>query len=122
MKGSMSYNKGFNKKIKRKLKKNVAHRDIKILEKFAEEGVIALSNATPSKTGLTASSWYYEIVEEENRISIIWCNKHVENGVNIAVILDSGHVTKNGSWVAGYNYIDSAIDPIKDKIKRYINE
>lgn len=121
MQKSMSYDKNFNKRVKDKLKGNVARRDFGELEKFAKEGVIALSNATPSKTGLTASSWYYEIVEEDDKISIIWCNKHVEDGVNIAVILDSGHVTKSGSWVNGYNYIDSAIEPIKEKIKAYIN-
>ena len=35
-----------------------------LLDKYGREGVNALKSATPVDTGLTASSWYYEI---ENR-------------------------------------------------------
>ena len=31
------------------------------LDKYGREGVAALASATPIDTGLTASSWYYEI-------------------------------------------------------------
>lgn len=121
MKSSMSYDKNFNKRVKTKLKGYVTRSDINALENFAKEGVYALSKATPSKTGETASSWYYDIVEEKNKTSIIWCNSHVENGVNIAVVLDSGHATQSGSWVKGYDYIESAIAPIREKIEDYLN-
>lgn len=33
------------------------------LDKFGREGVAALASATPVDSGLTASSWYYEIVK-----------------------------------------------------------
>ena len=121
MKPTMSYDKNFNKRVKSRLKGKVTRSDIKILEKYAEEGVQALSNATPNKTGLTSSSWYYEIINENEKITIIFCNSHVEDGVNIAVVLDSGHVSRSGSWVKGYNYIDNAIEPIRKKIENYIN-
>ena len=32
------------------------------LDKYGREGVAALASATPVDSGLTASSWYYEIV------------------------------------------------------------
>ena len=31
------------------------------LDRYGREGVAALESATPKETGLTASSWYYEI-------------------------------------------------------------
>ena len=121
MSSSMSYDKNFNKRIKTKLKRYITRSDIIALNNFAKEGVDALSKATPSRTGETASSWYYEIIEEKNKTSIVWCNSHVEKGVNIAVILDSGHATQSGSWVKGYDYIESAIAPIREKIEKYLN-
>ncbi len=121
MGSSMSYDKNFNNRIKTRLKGYVTRSDIQMLKNFAEEGVRALSDATPSKTGATASSWYYEIVEEKDKVTIIWCNSHVEDGVNIAVVLDSGHVTQSGSWVKGYDYIGSAIGPIREEIEEYLN-
>ena len=39
-------------------------------------------------------------------------NKHV----NIAIILQYGHGTRNGGWVEGRDYINPAIQPIFDKI------
>ena len=121
MKPTMSYDRNFNQRVKKKLKGKITRSDIQILRGFAEKGVVALSNATPNKTGLTASSWYYEILEEKEKTTIIWCNSHIENGVNIAVILDSGHVSRSGSWVNGYNYIYNAINPIKKEIEEYLN-
>lgn len=88
------------------------------LDKYGREGVEALSAATPVDTGLTADSWYYEIVRENGRVSLNFCNSNIQNGVPIAVILQYGHATKNGSWVEGRNYIDPAIQPIFDKIAK----
>ena len=34
---------------------------LKILERYGQEGVAALSSATPVDSGLTASSWYNKI-------------------------------------------------------------
>jgi len=36
--------------------------------------------------------------------------------VNIAIILQYGHATKNGGYVQGQDYINPAIRPIMDKI------
>ena len=40
----------------------------------------------------------------------------VNNGVNIAIILQYGHGTKNGGYVEGIDYINPAIRPIFNKI------
>ena len=86
------------------------------LDKYGREGVAALASATPVDSGLTASSWNYEITERNGRVSISFYNTNVQNGVLIAVILQYGHGTRNGGWVEGRDYINPAIQPIFDKI------
>ena len=86
------------------------------LDKYGREGVNALASATPIDTGLTANSWYYEIERKNGKASITFYNSNVHRGINIAIILQYGHGTGNGGWVAGRDYINPAIQPIFDKI------
>ena len=86
------------------------------LDKYGREGVAALASATPIDTGLTASSWYYEIENKNGRATISFHNSNIQNGVPIAIILQYGHGTGNGGWVEGRDYINPAIQPIFDKI------
>lgn len=86
------------------------------LDKYGREGVAALASATPVDTGLTASSWSYEIIHENGAATISFNNSNIQNGVPIAIILQYGHGTRNGGWVQGRDYINPAIQPIFDKI------
>lgn len=86
------------------------------LDKYGREGVAALASATPVDTGLTASSWSYEITDKNGIITISFLNSNVQNGVPIAIILQYGHGTGTGGWVQGRDYINPAIQPIFDKI------
>lgn len=86
------------------------------LNKYGQEGVDALSAATPVDTGKTANSWYYKIDDKNGYISITFYNSNIQNGVPIAIILQYGHGTRNGGWVEGRDYINSTIQPIFDKI------
>lgn len=86
------------------------------IESIAESGVNALSKATPVDTGKTASSWSYEITEKNGKITVSWNNSNVNKGVNIAVILQYGHGTKNGGYVRGIDYINPALKPIFNKM------
>ena len=86
------------------------------LDHYGREGVAALSSATPVDTGLTASSWYYEIKHDKGSVKISFNNSNVQKGVPIAIILQYGHATGNGGWVEGRDYINPAIQPIFDKI------
>jgi hypothetical protein len=88
------------------------------LNKYGQEGVAALASATPKDTGLTADSWYYEIIRSNGSVRIVWKNSNIQNGVPIAVILQYGHGTKNGGYVQGRDYINPAIKPIFDKIAK----
>jgi hypothetical protein len=86
------------------------------LSKYGSLGQNALSNATPTESGETAGSWYYTIEQRTGYYSIRWHNRHVEDGVPIAVILQYGHGTRNGGYVEGRDYIMPAIRPIFDQI------
>lgn len=87
-----------------------------ILEKYAQQGVQALSQATPLDTGRTASSWSYEVEVGNETATIHWMNSNVNKGVNIAVILQFGHGTGTGGYVQGRDYINPAMRPIFDRI------
>ena len=86
------------------------------LDKYGRAGVAALASATPVDTGLTASSWYYEISNKNGSAMISFHNSNIQNGVPIAIILQYGHGTRNGGWVEGRGYINPAIRPIFDRI------
>ena len=86
------------------------------LDKYGMQGIEALSNATPKKTGKTSESWYYKINRKNNSLSISFYNSNINDGVPIAIILQYGHGTKNGGWVQGRDYINPAIQPVFDKI------
>ena len=86
------------------------------LDKYGREGVAALASATPVDSGETAQSWYYEITNKKGFVSISFHNSNIQNGVPIAIILQYGHGTGTGGWVAGRDYINPAIQPIFDKI------
>lgn len=86
------------------------------LDKYGRQGVDALSAATPVDTGNTAGSWEYKITRDHGSATISWFNTNVSNGVNIAVILQYGHGTRNGGYVKGRDYINPAMQPVFDKI------
>lgn len=86
------------------------------IDLIAQTGVNELSNATPKKTGKTAASWSYNIEEKQGKIIISWSNSNVIKGVNIAIILQYGHATKNGGRVVGIDYINPALRPIFRKM------
>lgn len=96
-----------------KLDKTIKFAD---LDKYGKEGVAALASATPVDTGLTASSWYYEVERTKSTAKITFYNSNVQRGINIAIILQYGHGTGTGGWVEGRDYINPAIQPIFNRI------
>ena len=107
-------------KTERFLKK--AHNASKTIDltKYGEKGVAALQAATPTRTGLTASSWYYKIEKSGSRITLSFLNSNVNKGVPIAIILQYGHGTNNGGWVQGRDYINPALRPVFDEMAQAI--
>ena len=95
----------------------VLQRDyLNILDKYGQEGVARLREATPKDTGLTAESWSYVITSDKNNTTITWVNSNVNKHVNIALILQYGHATRHGGWVEGIDYINPALQPVFDKM------
>lgn len=90
-----------------------------ILNKYGKAGVQALVQATPTLTGKTASSWDYIIEKGSGSYTIYWTNSNVNQGVNIAVILQYGHGTRNGGYVQGIDYINS---PMRKVFEDLANE
>lgn len=86
------------------------------LDKYGRAGVEALAAATPVDTGKTAESWEYKIQYESGGAVISFNNTNIQNGVNVAILLQYGHGTRNGGYVQGRDYINPAIRPIFDKI------
>ncbi len=85
-----------------------------ILHRYGAAGVRALSAYTPVDTGKTAMSWGYEVTHEGDKSIITWTNSNISDYVNVAIILQYGHATKNGGWVEGRDYINPALQPIFD--------
>lgn len=92
----------------------------KVLEKTGEAGVRALSAASPKLTGRLASSWFYKIKRQKRNIIIEWHNSDVEEGSNIALLIQYGHRTSGGYFIKGRDYINPAIQPIFDEIAQTV--
>lgn len=87
-----------------------------ILERYANQGLIALRSATPVDTGVTADSWTFEIAQTKRGLSIYWKNSHLEDGLPIVILLQYGHGTRTGGFVEGRDFINPAMRPLFDTI------
>lgn len=89
----------------------------KICEAEAQKGVNALIAATPRDSGLAANSWGYKIEHSAGKVLIGWTNSDVENGFPVALMIQYGHGTGTGGYIAGRDYINPAMRPIFDSIR-----
>lgn len=103
-------------KMERFLNKMTKRDYLNVLDVYGQRGVAALRAGTPVDTGKTAQSWTYEIERTPEKTIISWHNTNVNNGVNIAVILQYGHGTGTGGYVQGRDYINPAMRPVFDQI------
>lgn len=87
-----------------------------LFDKYGTIGIEALASATPKDTGKTSESWEYVIEHRLGKSSIIWSNMNVNDGCNVAILLQYGHGLKNGGYVQGRDFINPAIQPVFDKI------
>ena len=108
--------KGDFRRLSSYLEKAKEFANLGVLDRYGREGVAALASATPRDSGLTASSWRYEIVRSKGSVSVRFLNSNIQNGVPIAIILQYGHGTGTGGWVQGRDYINPAIQPIFDRL------
>lgn len=86
------------------------------LDEAGQAGVTALANATPVRTGLTASRWDYKIGVKRGVYSVVWTNDDIESGFPVAIMLQYGYGTGTGGYVQGQDYINPALKPVFDRI------
>lgn len=84
------------------------------LKDYAEAGLSALREATPVDTGKTADSWGYRIEKTRKGIQIVWTNDNINDGVNVAIVIQYGHGMPSGYYVQGIDYINPALKPLFD--------
>ena len=76
-----------------------------------------LKNNTPRKTGKTAESWSYDVTHNDGIHTLVFRNSNINNGINVALIIDRGHVSSDGTWVSGHHYISSVMSELVKEIK-----
>jgi hypothetical protein len=89
---------------------------LSVLESCGEEGVSALSSATPTDTGLAAGSWSYDASAKNGVYTLYWTNSDVESDFPVAIMLQYGYGTGTGGYVQGRDYINPTMAPIFDQI------
>lgn len=96
---------------------NISKLDILgIMSSCGEEGVAALSSATPIDTGLAAGTWSFDVQAKNGAYTIYWTNTDIEHDFPVAIMLQYGYGTGTGGYVQGRDYINPAIAPIFDEI------
>lgn len=85
---------------------------------YGKMGVEALAAATPKDSGASAEAWDYEIVKEKDRTKLIWTNDNTVgySDVPIVILLQYGHMTKNGVYIEGNDFVNPAIAPVLNDI------
>lgn len=97
-------------------------RFLKRIAAHAQMGIDALAQYTPKDSGLTADSWYTEIEETSDTVTVFWKNSNIHDGFPVAIGLQFGHGTGTGGYVQGQDYINPALKPVFDKIADAIRE
>lgn len=93
---------------------------LKVLDPIAEEGVEALKSATPRRTGKTAESWSGGVDRNDNGATLHWDNSNINDGVNVAVLIQYGHGTGTGGYVPPQDFINPALKPVMDKAEEAV--
>lgn len=87
-----------------------------LFNRIGKAGVDALAANTPKDSGLTADSWYYEVVRTDTSVEIVWKNRNQNKGIPIAILIQYGHGTRTGGYVEGFDYINPAMQVVFEKL------
>lgn len=88
----------------------------KKLRPWAERGVKRLADSTPRKTGATAMAWHYKIETDRNGATIKFLNNNAPDGACVAILIQNGHASLDGTFKEGIDYINPALKPVFDGI------
>lgn len=89
-----------------------------VIEQFGEVGCRYLAEYTPKDTGKTAKSWRYEIKRDTKGITISWLNDNMDDHGNasVVILIQYGHGTGTGGYVAAVDFINPAIKPVFENL------
>lgn len=110
------------------------YNDIRMAAELAKQEFI---KASPNED--IANNWSYTITQNSKATTITFNNtaeiiesfhyksdgsldSAAHSGVNIAIIVDTGHATGNGRWIEGKHYLNNAIDNACEAIRQYFRE
>lgn len=102
-------NNGVDQFLTRLQKKNFNDEQIKII---ADKSLEKFIKNTPSKSGKTANSWSYTIEKEDDKYYITFHNSNIQNGSNVAILIENGRASRAGKWISGTHYIDQTFKEI----------
>lgn len=94
-----------------------------MVKDVADYGETMLRHGTPEDTGETASGWESDITVNKNSLEVAWKNTaHPESEVNVAKLVELGHGTRTGGYVAPIPYIKQSMAPVWKKLDNDIKE
>lgn len=86
-----------------------------VLKEVAENTIQKLKHVSPNEE--IANSWKYEIERDKKHIALYFNNYYLsENGDNIVVLIDNGHMSKDGSWISGTHFTKQCFDDAYEEI------
>lgn len=83
-----------------------------VLDKYGQMGVERLSEATPVESGETRDSWEYDVKQTRTGYKINFYNTNQNDGYHIVVLIRYGHVTIDGRWVDGNDFVEPVIQEL----------
>ena len=90
---------------------------IERMRRYGREGCRLLSEATPKRTGKTSQSWTYKIDFDANgALRLSFSNTNMIGHTPIVNLLIYGHLSKDGYWIEGEDFVSPAVKPLFKKM------
>ncbi|QJD49607.1 hypothetical protein HWD32_gp29 [Gordonia phage Secretariat] len=88
-----------------------------VLSKYGKLGEHVLAEATPIDSGESRNAWYSKVERKGSNWTLSWHNQNrTVTGEPIVILIQFGHGTGTGGYVAGQDFINPAIKPVFDLI------
>ena len=93
-----------------------------ILDKYGRIGVERLASATPVRTGQTRDSWRYRLESNRKGKKLVFynTNKEADMTAPVVILLIHGHISVEGTWIEGHDFVTEIIEELCNEIKAEI--
>lgn len=93
------------------------------VEVVAQDIINDLATNSPVDSGEFKGGWSYKITRQDKKTVIdIFNNSHRETPINLAILLNYGHVARDGSWVRGSHFIKKVTSKQFKNLKNNIDK